>query len=192
MSKIVMPRLESLVWFAIGLSLSSLTATLYPQFTEIIFYISLTLLALLVWRYAHKLFAKDSFSPKSKEFIELQKIQKKRQKIDTAKHHHINDQIEYIDRVWGYTKGQRRVIDRFLEQRAYSQIYNRLSASLLPQLITMIELCIEREKKGCKREVSKRIREISTLMKEELSKKKSQTQESFETSTEVFDRLIES
>ena len=185
-----MPSIESLVWLAIGLSLSSLMATLYPTFTDIIFYASLALLALLIWRYIHRLLSKDRFSPRSREFIKLQKIQKRREKIETAKHHHINDQIEYIDRVWGYTKEQRRVIDRFLEQRAYSQIYNRLSASLLPQLITMIELCIQRDKKGCKREVAKRIREISTLMKDELAKKKSQAQESFETSVEVFDRLL--
>ena len=185
-----MPRIESLIWLTAGLSLSSLIALRYPALVEIIFYISLVLFVALVWRYLWGLVSGDRFTPKSKAFKKLQKIQKKRDKIESAKHHHINDQIEYIDRVWGYTKEQRRVIDRFLEQRAYSQIYNRLSASLLPQLITMIELCIKRDRKGCKREVSKRIKEISILMKNELSKQKSQTQESFETSVEVFDRLL--
>jgi len=185
-----MPRIESLIWLTVGLSLSSIIALCYPALIEIIFYTSLVLFVTLVWRYLWGFVSKDRFIPKSKAFKKLQKIQKKRDKIESAKHHHINDQIEYIDRVWGYTKEQRRVIDRFLEQRAYSQIYNRLSASLLPQLITMIELCIERDRKGCKREVSKRIKEISILMKDELSKQKSQTQESFETSVEVFDRLL--
>ncbi|SFV58925.1 hypothetical protein MNB_SV-6-1105 [hydrothermal vent metagenome] len=186
-----MLKLESLVWLVIGLSLSSLTTIYYPALNKPIFYISLALLMVILWRYFWRVVSQDDFTPKSKAFKKLQKIQKKREKIDTAKHHYINDQIEYIDRVWGYTKEQRRVIDRFLDQRAYSHIYNRLSASLLPQLITMIELCIKREKRGCKREVSKRIKEIYLLMKEELSKKKSQTQESFETSVEVFDRLID-
>jgi len=185
-----MLKIESLIWLTVGISLSSLIALFYPILIEVVLYISLALLILLIWRYLWRFIKKDRFVPKSKAFKKLQKIQKKRDKIDTAKHHHINDQIEYIDRVWGYTKEQHRVIDRFLEQRAYSQIYNRLSASLLPQLITMIELCIDRDKKGCKREVSKRIKEISILMKDELSKKKSQTQESFETSVEVFDRLV--
>jgi hypothetical protein len=184
--------MERLIWLLMGLLFSSVITLLYPTLREAIFYISLVLLIVIVWRYLWIYFDKDKFVPRSKAFKRLHKFQRNRDKIDTAKHHHINDQIEYIDRVWGYTKEQHRVIDRFLEQRAYSQIYNRLSASLLPQLITVIELCIERDRKGCRREVSKRIKEISILMKDELSKKKSQTQESFETSVEVFDRLVSS
>jgi len=130
------------------------------------------------------------FVPRSKAFKEMQKIRKKQERIAEDKHHHINDQIDYIERHWGYTQEQQRTIDRFLQQRAYTQMYNRLSASLLPQLITLVDHCNGREQKGCKREVSRRIKELTLIMKMELKRKKTQSQESFETTLEVYDHLL--
>ena len=130
------------------------------------------------------------FKPQSDTYKELEKLKKKRSKIENNKHKHINDQIAYIDEVWGYTKEQTRVIEKFLQVRAYSEMYNKLTASLFPQLITLIDNCNARGQKGCKREVSRRLRELTDLMKEEMKKKKSETLESFETTLEVYDTLL--
>ena len=40
-------------------------------------------------------------------------------------------------------------------------MYNKLTASLFPQLITLIDNCNARGQKGCKREVSRRLRELT-------------------------------
>jgi len=130
------------------------------------------------------------FSPKSKAFKELQKIREKHRRIATDRHYHINDQIAYIELEWGYTREQSRVIERFLKQRAYSKMYNRLSASILPQLITLVDQCNEKGQKGCKREVSRRIRELTVLMREELRRKKTEREEDFEVTLEVYDHLL--
>lgn len=132
----------------------------------------------------------DGYKPKSKTYKALEKLRKKRQKTEHHKHQHINDQITYIEEYWGYTKEQERITEKFIEKRAYSELYNKLTASLIPQVITLIDNCNAREQKGCKREVSRRVRELTLLMKEELKKKKSNTTESFETTLEVYDRLI--
>jgi len=65
-----------------------------------------------------------------------------------------------------------------------------MTNSLLPQLIKMIEICIDQNKNGCKREVTKRINELVKIMKTEISKTKSQTKDHFETTSEVYDKLI--
>jgi hypothetical protein len=78
----------------------------------------------------------------------------------------------------------------FLVYRGYGTIYNKLSASLLPQMILLIENCNAQNKKGCKRDVSARLRELTTIMKEELKKKKTGTKENFETTMEVYDYLM--
>ncbi len=130
------------------------------------------------------------FQPQSETYKELEKIKKKRHKADKKKHKHINDQIAYIDEVWGYTKEQDRIIKKFIMERAYSEMYNKLTASLFPQIISLIDNCNAREQKGCKREVSKRLRELTDLMKVELQKKKSRSSESFEITLEVYDQLL--
>ena len=71
--------------------------------------------------------------------------------------------------MWGYTKEQEKIIEKFIKERAYSEMYNRLTASLFPQIISLIDNCNAREQKGCKRDVSKRLRELTDLMKEELN-----------------------
>jgi len=45
------------------------------------------------------------------------------------------------------------------------------------------------KQKGCKREVSRRIKELSELMKEEFKKQKSYKNESFETILEAYGQL---
>ena len=133
---------------------------------------------------------KQGYQPKSKTYKALEKLKKRREKTDQTKHIHINDQIAYIEKYWGYTKEQEKIIEKFVNKRAYSEIYNKLTASLFPQIITLIDNCNAREQKGCKREVSKRIRDLTDIMKDELKKKKSESSDNFETTMEVYDHLV--
>jgi hypothetical protein len=132
----------------------------------------------------------QGFVPQSKPYKELEKVKKRRAKVEKNKHKHVNDQITYISTEWGYTKEQEKTIAKFVDQRAYSEMYNKLTASLFPQIITLIDNCNARGQKGCKREVSRRLRELTDLMKEEMKKKKSERLESFETTLEVYDQLL--
>ena len=130
------------------------------------------------------------YKPKSREFKELEKLKNKTAKKELAKHRFIEDQIAYICRIWGYNKTQKNITTKFIEQRAYGKIYTKLTASLLPQLILLIEECNTQNKKGCKAEVNTRLRELIAIMKEELKNSKYQKKESFETTLEVFDYLV--
>ena len=163
----------------------SLLGILYPLSLLIFSIVSLLGMGYILWQMKQK-----GFNPKSETYKEIEKLKKKRLKSEHKKHKHIDDQITYIEQKWGYTKEQEKTIAKFIEERAYSEMYNRLTASLLPQMITLIDYCNEREKKGCKREVSKRLRELTTLMKEELKKKKMQKSESYETTLEVYDHIL--
>ena len=165
--------------------ITALLGTFYPSVLPVLSVVSLLTFVYFLWRQKQK-----GFKPKSDTYKELEKIKKKREKSDNNKHKHINDQIAYIAEVWGYTKEQDKIIKKFIEARAYSEMYNKLTASLFPQIITLIDNCNARGQKGCKREVSKRLRELTTLMKEELKKKNSTKSESFETSLEVYDQLL--
>jgi uncharacterized protein YutD len=177
---------KKVLWFFAGLFFASIVGVLYPGLMPWVAALSFVGAGVLWWKKGDT----GAFVPRSKAFKEMQKIQKKCEKIATDRYHHINDQIDYIELQWGYTQEQKRTIDRFLRQRAYTQMYHKLSASLLPQLIALVDHCNQREQKGCKREVSRRIRELTLLMKEELKRKKSQNQESFEVTLEVYDHLL--
>ena len=131
------------------------------------------------------------YQPKSKEFKELEKLRNKVAKKELARHSFLEDQIAYIGSIWGYNKSQESITTKFIEQRAYGKIYNKLTASLLPQLILLIEACNSQSRKGCKAEVNARLRELVSIMKEELKNSKSQKKESFETTLEVFDYLVQ-
>jgi len=98
--------------------------------------------------------------------------------------------VSYIENKWGFTQEQEGVFTLFVENRAYTKIYNKLSASLFPQMILLIDDCNAIEKKGCQREVSKRLRELTAVMKDELKKKKDESRESFEVNKEVYDYLL--
>ena len=176
--------------FHLILSLTAiiLTATIglfYPTILVWIIILAISCIVYLLLQYKA-----DGYKPKSKTFKALEKLKKKRQRIEHHKHQHINDQVAYIEEYWGYTKEQERITGKFIAKRAYSEIYNKLTASLFPQIITLIDNCNARGQKGCKREVSKRIRDLTDIMKEELKKRSSQNTESFETTLEVYDHLI--
>lgn len=165
-----------------------LTATLgtfYPFTMPFVMVISLMVLGYMGWQYKQK-----GFKPQSDTYKALAKIKKKREKKEKSKHKHINDQIAYIKEVWGYTQEQEKIINKFVESRAYSEMYNKLTASLFPQIITLIDNCNARQQKGCKREVSRRLRTLTELMRDELKKKKTQSIQSFETTLEVYDHLV--
>lgn len=178
---------EKLLWFFSGFFFAATTGVLFPDWMVWMAVLSFAFMIMLWWKRVRS----EHFAPRSKTFKEMQKIKIKREKIAADKHHHINDQIDYIELRWGYTQEQKRTIERFLQQRAYTEMYNRLSASLLPQLITLVDHCNEREQKGCKREVSKRIRELVLIMKKELKRKKLQNRDSFETTLKVYDHLLQ-
>ena len=168
-----------------GVLFTALLGFFYPFILPWLAFTTLLMMVYLWWQQKGK-----GFQPQSETYKALEKIKKKRHKTENKKHKHINDQIAYIDEVWGYTKEQEKIIEKFINERAYSEMYNSLTASLFPQVITLIDHCNARGQKGCKREVSKRLRELTNLMKEELKKKKSQKSESFETTLEVYDQLL--
>lgn len=165
--------------------ITALIGIFYPFFLTWVVVFSIIGLFYHFWQMQSK-----GYQPQSKTYKALEKIKEKREKTNHTKHIHINDQIAYIEEYWGYTKEQEKIIEKFVEKRAYSEIYNKLTASLFPQIITLIDNCNARGQKGCKREVSKRIRDLTDSMKEELKKRKSQNNESFETTLEVYDHLI--
>jgi hypothetical protein len=168
-----------------GVLITALLGSFYPSFLPWLAFAALLLMMYLWWKQRGK-----GFQPQSETYKALEKIKKKRHKSDNKKHKHINDQMNYIAEVWGYTKEQEKIIEKFIEGRAYSDMYNKLTASFFPQIISLIDNCNARGQKGCKREVSKRLRELTDLMKKELKKKKSQSHESFETTLEVYDQLL--
>lgn len=176
--------MQSILLFFLLLFISVL-GIFYPAVLPVVAMISFVALAYVVWKQKQK-----GFKPQSCTYKKLEKIKKQRLKADNHKHKHINDQIAYIDEVWGYTKEQAKTIDKFIEERAYSNMYNKLTASLLPQMITLIDNCNAKGQKGCKREVSRRLRELTNIMKLEFQKKKSQKSENFETTLEVYDQLL--
>ena len=165
--------------------MTALIGIFYPFFLSWIIVFAMIGLFYYFWQMYSK-----GYQPQSKTYKALEKIKKKREKTNHTKHIHINDQIAYIEEYWGYTKEQEKIIEKFVEKRAYSEIYNKLTASLFPQIIALIDNCNARGKKGCKREVSKRIRDLTDIMKEELKKRRSQSTDSFETTLEVYDHLI--
>jgi len=173
------------IFILLAIFSTALLGTFFHFTSPLIAFLSLLGFGYVLWLQKQK-----GFKPQSHTYKELEKLKKKREKTDNNKHKHINDQVAYIAEVWGYSKEQERTIEKFLSERAYSDMYNKLTASLFPQIITLIDACNARGKKGCKRDVSKRLRELTNLMKTELHKKKSQRSESFETTLEVYDQLL--
>lgn len=174
------------IWLCVVMALVALLGMFYPYVLPFVFVLSLLALGYFMWEVKQK-----GFHPQSDTYKKLEKIKKKRLKTEAQKHKHIHDQVAYIAKVWGYTKEQEKIINKFIETRAYAEMYNRFTASLLPQIITLIDNCNARERKGCKREVSKRLKELSDLMKLEFKKQKFEKVESFETSLIVYDTLLQ-
>lgn len=169
----------------LSIAMTALIGIYYPPLLVWIIAVSTIGLLYYIWQIYSK-----GYKPQSKTYKELEKLKKRREKTNHTKHIHINDQIDYIGEYWGYTKEQEKIIKKFVEKRAYSEIYNKLTASLFPQIITLIDNCNARGQKGCKREVSRRIRDLTDLMKEELKKRKSENIDSFETTLKVYDHLL--
>jgi len=174
-----------IIFLLLAVFVTALLGSFYAYIPPLLAFVSFVLLIYFGWKQKQK-----GFKPQSDTYKALEKIKKKRVKKEDNQHKHINDQITYIDEVWGYSKEQEKIIEKFIERRAYSVIYNKLTASFFPQIITLIDNCNARGQKGCKREVSRRLRELTELMKVELLKKKSQNVESFETTLEVYDQLL--
>ena len=137
-----------MLYLPISIFGTSLIGIIYPPSLWII-----SLLSLGFSIYAIKRHNQNKFKPKSKEFKEIEKIKKKKEKIEIDKHKTISDQLEYINLNWGYNKTQSQIIDRFLTLKAYKNRYNSLNASILPQIIKLIDSCNEKKRVGCKREV---------------------------------------
>ena len=173
------------IWISLSVLLTAGLGIGYPVLLPWMAMAALLSGILLLWQEK-----KRGSAPRDRQHKQLKRIEKKRHKEEQSRHLHIHDQIRYISQKWGYTQEQSRVIERFIEQRAYSDSYNRLTASLLPQLITLIDQCNAKGQKGCKREVGRRIRELTELMKAELKRQSSRRQESFEVALEVYDRLL--
>lgn len=127
---------------------------------------------------------------KTKAQKALAKIKKKRLQEAEKKHEIINNQVAYIQAAWKLSIDQQKSFVTFIEKRAYSDLYTKMTASLLPQLIKMIDACLAQHKTGCKRDVTRRINELVVIMKEEIKRKKSKKVEDFETMTQVYDHLI--
>ena len=174
-----------LIFIVLGVFVTALLGTFFHFMLPLVTVVSFFILGYLMWQKKQK-----GFIPQSDTYKKVENLKKKRVKSDKTKHKHINDQVSYIAKVWGYSKEQEKTIAKFVEGRAYSAMYNKLTASLLPQIIILIDNCNARGQKGCKREVSKRLRELTNLMKVELKKKKSQNHQGFETTLEVYDHLL--
>ena len=127
---------------------------------------------------------------KTKEHRFIEKLNKKRQVEQHRKHDNINNQVAHIQELWDLSKDQQRTFVNFIEKRAYTDLYTKMTNSLLPQLIKMIEICIEQHKKGCKREVQRRINELTKIMKAEISRTQAKKKDDFETTSEVYDQLL--
>ncbi len=170
---------------SLAIFLTSIGGFFYPLTMPLVALVSLIVIIYSLYKMKNK-----EFRPKGKKYKLLQKIKRKREKIERDKHKHISDQINYIDKEWGYTKEQESIIKKFIETKSYLELYNKLTASILPQIITLIDNCNEREQKGCKRAVSQRLKSLSLIMKEEMQKSHHERKEHFDISLEVCDQLL--
>jgi Ca2+/Na+ antiporter len=127
---------------------------------------------------------------KTKEQKAIEKLKNSKAKEKKRKHDLIHNQVAYISEIWELSKSQERAFVNFIEAKVYTDLYSKMTSSLLPQLTKMIEECLEREKRGCKREVQRRINDLVAIIKSETKRKKAQKRENFETMSEVFDKLL--
>jgi len=181
--------MSSLNLFLLGIFVTSLSALLlktsFFAVLAVLLFIYFTVYLSLYYR------KKGSVSLKySKDRYMIERLKIRRQKEELKKHKFIEEQIDYISQIWDLSHSQKRVFEKFIKNRAYSDLYSKMTSSLLPQLITMIELCIQREKKGCKRDVQSRINRLVAVMKEEIGRKRVMKKIGFETTKDVYDHLL--
>ena len=167
-------------YFASGLFFAILSVLLFIYFIVVV---SLHFRAKKQRKTLHK-------SPQSKTHKSLVKLKEKRAKEEEKQHEFITDQVAYIAGIWELSKTQERTFETFIQKRAYSELYRKMTVSLLPQLTKMIEECVARDMVGCKRDISSRLNELVFVMREEIKRKKKAKKENFETMRTVFDQLI--
>jgi len=126
----------------------------------------------------------------TKDIKELKKIQKRKLKKQKLEQKLIKEQLEFIEKNWGYTKEQKIVVEEFLSKKAYIKLYNKLTISILPNLTKLIKQCNKKEKKGCKREVNRRLKELISILKNELKTQKNIINEDFDITKKVYDYLV--
>jgi len=173
------------LYILIAIFITSIIGIFLPTTLPYIAFLSLIFLIILALKEKNR-----AFKPKSDAYKELEKIKKKRKRADNKKHKVISDQLNYIKKHWGYTQTQTKVIENLLETRAYTNIYRKLTHSILPQLIELIDNCNQKNQIGCKREVNRRINELTTILKNAIKEHKTKKQETYEISLEVVDRLL--
>ena len=184
--------MQKLNYFLLGVFITSIFSLLFENLFFIILAIALFSYFIVVISLHFKSRSKKPTIKvkKSKDQISMDKLKKARQKEDDKKHTFINNQVAYISTIWELSQNQEKIFYTFIEKRAYSELYSKMTASLLPQLTKMIEECLKRDKKGCKREVNARINELVLVMKEEIKRKKVEKKENFETMRDVYDHLL--
>jgi len=173
------------LYILITIFITAIIGIFLPTTLPYIAILSLIFAIILVFKEKNR-----AFNPKSDAYKELEKIKKKRKRADNKKHKIISDQLNYIKKHWGYTQTQIKVIENLLETRAYTNIYRKLTHSILPQLIELIDNCNQKNQVGCKREVNRRINELTTILKVAIKEHKTKHQETYEISLEVVDRLL--
>ncbi len=190
-----MIKTENINYFLFGIFITSLVTPIVSVSTFIFLSIILFIYFILIVGLHFKK-KKDAKIPmlrfkNTKQQRQLAKLKRKRLKQAEKKHQLINDQFTYIQNVWALSRDQQKTFVSFIDKKAYTQLYSKMTASLLPQLIKMIDLCIEKNKKGCKRDVTRRINELVSIMKDEIKRKNSKKVEDFETLSRVYDHLID-
>ena len=169
----------------ISIFLTSMLLWIFPTFAVWLALLSLLSLSILLYMQRQNL-----FKPRSKTYKEIERLKKVRQKKERSKEQVLIDQLEYIRKHWGLTQEQERLFSKYMEHKAYELLYNKLTAAYLPQLILLIDQCNEKNKKGCKRHIGKRLNVLKELIKEELNRTQENRSEKFEIDLEVYDRLL--
>ncbi len=178
--------------FLLGVFIASIVAI----FANRIFFVVLSILLFIYFIIIVSLYYKQKRAKpelkikKTKDQISLQKLKNARKKEEQKRHDFIHNQIAYIGEIWDLTKTQKRIFYKFIEKRAYSDLYSKMTAALLPQLTKMIEECIQRDKRGCKREINSRINALVAIMKNEIEQKIKRKDSDFETLKDVYDQLL--
>jgi hypothetical protein len=185
---------SNLNYFLLGVFITTLNTPLVDTSTFLILSLGLFIYFIIMLSLYFKK-TKESKIPrlqfrKTKEQKQLAKLKKKRLIKAEKKHEMINNQFTYIQNIWVLSREQQKIFVSFIDKKAYTDLYTKMTASLLPQLIKMIDLCIEKNKKGCKRDVNRRINELIVIMKDEINRKRDKKIEDFESVSQVYDHLI--
>jgi len=185
--------LGNLHYFLLGIFVASLLSFFFEDvffaILSVLLFIYFIVVVSLHFR-KRKVVKKTLKMKKTKEHKVITKLKNSRLKEAENKHDFITNQVAYIASIWELSQMQEKTFNTFIEKKAYSELYTKMTASLLPQLTKMIEECIERDMVGCKRDVSSRLNELVFVMKEEIKRKRKAKKENFETMRDVYDHLL--